>query len=386
MPMNPHSTYHGMHEKRQWTRVMLVLGLCGLAINLFLLVRHLSNDVGVAGCGGGDCDDVLDSRWSMVFGIPVTVFGVIAYLGLLISLRPRFERGLIPLLGIITGAAVWFILLQALVLKQFCVWCMTAHGIAIALLISGWFRDSLNRATGKWKQHTTVWLVAGFSTILLAQVLGPVPASHRIDDAGAASRTVSFGGERDAYDVSQLPRCGPVDAKHVLVEYFDYQCAACRTMAGFLDALIARHPDQLAVILLPVPLEGSCNPFLGKIKEHPGSCEITRMALAVWRTKPDAFPEFHQALLDPQSDEITPANARILAQRHLNADELAMAVKAPWIDELMYANITDWRSLSASTPKLPKLLIRKGRIIHGLPSGEADFIRVMEIELGLAPP
>lgn len=381
--MPPHSPPHGMTNHRLWTRVMLVLGLCGLAINVFLLTRHLSNDLGVAGCGGGDCDDVLDSRWSVVFGIPVTAFGAMAYLALLISLRPRFECGLIPLLGIITGAAVWFILLQALVLKQFCVWCMTAHGIAIALLISGWFRHSLNHAAGKWPQRTMSWLAAGFAAILLAQVLGPVPASHRIDDAGAASRTVSFGGGRDAYNVGQLPRRGPANAKHVLVEYFDYRCAACLTMAGFLDALLAKHPDKLAVILLPVPLEGSCNPLLGETKEHPGSCEITRMALAIWRTKPEAFPEFHQALLNPQSDLVTPADARKLALRHLNTDDLDKAMKDSWIDELVYANVRDWRSLSASTAKLPKLLIREGRILHGLPSGEADFIRVMEKELGL---
>ena len=42
-----------------------------------------------------------------------------------------------------------------------------------------------------------------------------------------------------------------------------------------------------------------------------------------------------------------------------------------------------WAGLSSASDKLPKLLIRDKRILHGLPTGEADFIRVMENELGL---
>ena len=58
-------------------------------------------------------------------------------------------------------------------------------------------------------------------------------------------------------------------------------------------------------------------------------------------------------------------------------------MKDPWIDELIQANVADWVSFSGKTKHLPKLLIRDKRILHGLPSGEADFIRVMEQELGL---
>ena len=43
----------------------------------------------------------------------------------------------------------------------------------------------------------------------------------------------------------------------------------------------------------------------------------------------------------------------------------------------------NWVAFSADTRNLPKLLITGKRILHGLPSGEADFIRVMEHELGL---
>jgi hypothetical protein len=38
---------------------------------------------------------------------------------------------------------------------------------------------------------------------------------------------------------------------------------------------------------------------------------------------------------------------------------------------------------SSTNKALPKLLITGKRVLHGLPSGKDDFIRVMESELGL---
>jgi len=63
--------------------------------------------------------------------------------------------------------------------------------------------------------------------------------------------------------------------------------------------------------------------------------------------------------------------------------ELDAAIHDPWIDELIQANILDWVAFSDGTRKLPQLLITGKRVLHGLPSNEADFIRVLERELGL---
>jgi hypothetical protein len=192
-------------------------------------------------------------------------------------------------------------------------------------------------------------------------------------------RKVAFDRGRKSYDVAALPHLGPSTAERVMVEYFDYQCAACRRMSGFLDALLERHPRDLAVILLPVPLDRACNPDVPLEGEHPGSCEIARAALAVWRSAPASFPVFHRKLMaDP-----SPANAVRFALEHVSQQQLDASGKDPWMDELIQANRVDWRVFSSTTDKLPKLLIRDSRILHGLPSGEEDFIRVMEKELNL---
>lgn len=381
----------------------LVLALLGLAINLLLLVRHFSDaSAGIAGCGGGGCDELLGSRWSMILGLPVTGFGLLAYAGLLLSLAKHLRFVRLPLVGVVAGAAVWFIFLQAGVIGKFCPWCMTAHGVGLALLGVGLIQTRSSDGFSGSAKRVAGWAAVALVSIGMAQWFGPVPATHRIDDALATTgppagvsaavppasavepavppgRQVTFDGGRRFFDVSLLPRRGSLDAAQVMVEYFDYQCAACQTMAGFLEAFLSKHPSEVALLLLPVPLDGACNPHAATENQHAGSCEISRLALAVWRQDPEAFPAFHRMLMA----EPSVSAARRLAAEIIPAGQLEAALADPWIDRLIRSNIADWKVFSATTEKLPKLLIRPKRILHGLPSGEADFIRVMEAELGL---
>jgi uncharacterized membrane protein len=349
--------------------VFLSLALVGFALNLWLLVGRLADpSADIAGCGGGSCDVLRASRWAEIFGVPVTLFGLLAYAGLMFSITPAGHRLKAPLLGAVAGAALWFVFAQAVLLGEFCAWCMAAHGVGVLLVSLALGRAAPDRLS--LIRRTIVWAAAAFLGIGLCQVYGPVRESHRV---------VAFDGGRRSFDVAANPRLGPADADRVLVEYFDYQCAACRTMAGHIEALIASHPGRIAVLMMPAPLDGECNHALGGTPAHLGSCAIARVALAVWRVRPDDFPRFHRALIAEPSE----AAARRMALELMPAGQLSAALADPWIDESIRSNIAAWRDFSKSTDKLPKLLIRGNRILHGLPSGEADFIRVMERELDL---
>ncbi len=369
--------------------LILVLSLGGFAINLLLLVRRLTeSDLGIAGCSGGStCEEILASRWSQVFGIPVTVFGLMVYCGLMFSLAESSRRLLATLVGWVAGAAVWLVFAQAVLLGKFCLWCMAAHLLGIVVVLLGWLRL---RASGGDTGGVVRWGCVAFFAIGLSQLYGPQPTTYQIRPAGSSGpaavqasgygRQVNFSGGGRIYQVSQLPHIGSDDARHVLVEYFDYQCPACRTMRGYLAALVEKHPRDVCVIVLPVPLERGCNRSMVSTEPgHPGSCEYARLALAVWKSRPVAFPEFHEKALKGLSLE----KARDLAAKLVPPEKLATSLADPAIPEILDANIADWIRFSGETRKLPKLLITGQRILHGLPSGEADFIRVMEQELGL---
>jgi uncharacterized membrane protein len=373
------------------SRLLLFLSLAGLILNALLLWWQLGDpSVSVAGCGGGgDCNDVLASRWSQVLRVPLPALGVIVYAVFAWAVIGKNAFVAAFCYTAIAGAALWLIIVQAVVLQRFCPWCMAAHAVGIMLAVIGF------SSRGIFSRRGLGYGIAATCGLVLLQIYGPAPVTHRMESGGpvadiasdeihaqGSGRKIAFDGGKKIYDTASLPRLGSADAKHVMVEYFDYQCAACRKMTGYLDALVEKHPEKISVLLLPVPLDRSCNhAVLEGSNDHPGSCELARIALAVWRTNPAEFPAIHSALLaDPPPDRS--ASMAIAADR-ISSAKLDDALRDPWIDELIQANIADWVSLSLKTKQLPKLLIRDKRILHGLPSGEADFIRVMEQELGL---
>jgi uncharacterized membrane protein len=370
----------------------LLLAFAGLCLNLYLFSWRVA-DGGIAGCGGGSCEQLLASRWAVIFGVPVTVFGALAYTGLMVSMATWGRRFTMPLLGAILGAVFWFIFVQAVLIGKFCPWCLGTHGVGLAVSLVGLIREGRLGGFRIPLKELVWWGVAAFLAIGLVQVYSPVPASHRIDNnqapaapspiqARGEGRKIFFDDGRKSFDVSSLPRLGSPDAKRVMVEYFDFQCPSCRVMSGYLSALVEKHPSEICVLLMPVPLDPVCNEALVPGDTgHPGSCELTRIALAVWRVNPEAYPVLHHAFLSDPPLKLPDALA--LARKHVAGAQLDAAMSDPWIDELIEANVADWVSYSGKNKQLPKVLIRDKRILHGLPSGEADFIRVMEKELGL---
>ena len=377
--------------------VMFLLALAGFAVNLALLVRGLSDEAStLAGCGpGSGCDTVLGSGWSQVLGMPVSVPGLLVYALLLLALTRAGRHLLAPVLGVIFMAAVWFIIVQAVLIKAFCPWCMVAHVIGISLTALGLPHAAM--ACGSWKRAGLRFAVAGSAGVLALialQVFGPQPATHRVseivgdpqedarvmDDAHSAGegRLAVFFDGRKGYRIDELPHLGRADAPHVIIEYFDYACSACRTMGGYLESLVAAYPDDVCVVLLAVPLDHDCNDSMPPLEPgHPGACDMARAALAVWRASRENFHAFHKAVLaDPDVD-----STGMLAQALL--PDAADAMRDPWIESIIKANINDWHVISADNPRLPKLVLGNRRVLHGFPPTEAEFIRVIAGELGL---
>ncbi len=360
-------TFHrrDTHEK-VFDGTAITLAVAGLGINILLLTRTMG-DAAIAGCGGGDCDEVLATRWSSLLGLPIPAAGMMIYVLLLLSHVRRLEILRPPMLGCIAGAAFWFIGMQAFILGKFCPWCMAAHGVGLAVVFVG----ILTGGEGGLR-HVSAWAGLAVFAVASMQVFGPERATHRLEGVESTE-------EWTTRDPADLPLLGPADARHVMVGYFDYQCAACRSMAGHLAALMAKHPHSVAARLAPVPMERRCNPDVPAAAQRSGSCEIAAIALTVWNRSPERFADFHHAMLAEPSAEA----ARRFALRLMEPGELAGVVDDPQVGEAIRANVAEWRGMALQNPQLPKLLLRPGRVLHGLPPGEATFIELMERELGL---
>lgn len=353
--------------------------MLGLTLCLVLVWLGLSDDP-VVGCGAGGCNAVLGSRWAKVFLLPVSWYGAFFYVTWVGCELSGIRMHRVWLAGAAVGAAVWFIGVQAFILKAFCPWCMSVHGVGLLLGVVVGISDGRN-AVGKLLPGA----LASCLGLGLAQVYGPVSASHLMESmdgrAGETSdaRYASFDGGKIRFALDEYPRLGSPTAKHVIVEMFDYQCASCRMMSGHLKALVEAYPEQVAVLLVPVPMDRACNDFLTKGGDYEGSCAISRIALAVWAAQPGSFGEFHDAMMRDPSEAI----ARDLALAFLEQTQIDAAVREGSMQDLLDRNIRAWKRLSSTSSSLPKLLISDRRILHGLPATRQVFLDIMKTELSL---
>jgi uncharacterized membrane protein len=115
--------------------VIAILALLGLLVSLYMLAYALEI-TGTVACGLGDCEKVQSSPYSWVGPFPVSGFGVLGYLALMVmsfwglksssqgsSLVPLFLLG-----GGILGLAfsAYLTYLEAFVIHAWCQWCVSS--------------------------------------------------------------------------------------------------------------------------------------------------------------------------------------------------------------------------------------------------------------------
>ena len=133
-------------------------------------------------------------------------------------------------------------------------------------------------------------------------------------------------------------------------------------MHNELAKLVEKYPSQLAIILLPVPLNKGCNPHLPDgVVDHEKACEFALLALRVWRTDPQQFAAFHEWLFTNGEAPVEVAEimaTELVGQQLLPSDDL-------WINAILEQNIMDYRLFSEKTPVMPKLAIKGSNLMQG---------------------
>ncbi len=283
----------------------------------------------MAGCGAGSgCDGVMGSPWAYFLGgVPVSLPAVVLYTLLLVSLLflgsdmqlDRLLRRLLPLLGgCAAGAALWFCWLQIGVLHQFCPYCTALHllGCVLAAMILGRFSREGRYA---WVAFFAGVLAAAFFAGVQVRTLPEV-----VYDSGSAGEALPVFAEGEA------PVLGPADAPEELTLLFDFQCIHCRRLHRLLPAFLDLAGGRYRIRLCPVPLSSGCNPYIpaSGTDRFAGSCQLTRLALAVWFQAPEAYAAYWDFLSGGGDErrQVDPAGAETLARQLLGeAYEAALA-------------------------------------------------------------
>lgn len=190
--------------------VMRLLCVAALSISGYLAYAAFSQTE-VIGCGGGEeslfsCDHVLSSKYSKLFGIPVSVpaFGLYAsLLGVLFFFRKGVPERLINAgwkvltFGSVSAAmaAVWFLGLQKFEIGHWCPYCIAAHscGLLLMIVVLAHRRTSLPGTA-----LLSGLSAAGLAVVIVAQVNSEEEEQftvERFDDDGAAQVAVLDSGE-----------------------------------------------------------------------------------------------------------------------------------------------------------------------------------------------
>jgi hypothetical protein len=137
-------------------------------------------------------------------------------------------------------------------------------------------------------------------------------------------RIVEFLNGSLKLDVYKHALIGSPEAPHVMIEMVSYDCPHCREMHRIVERGLARYGSQLAVLIMPIPLEMRCNRLITDPKaSHQGACSTARMALGVAAIRPQAFERFHNWLM---ADKEKPPRAdKIIAQAYGTVDRARLS-------------------------------------------------------------
>lgn len=277
--------------------VALLLAAGGLAVSLVLVRLHSQAHAGIASfCAISEtmnCDKVAMSPFSVVFRLPVAVWGALGYgLALVLSawglttrrLHPRWPAGLLLLFGAAAVAAsVALALISELLIGAWCVLCMVSWTISLATLVTAvvacrgaGLAASVKAdlaALGAMPRRTSAAVVLGL--VALGALASAYP---RYWERARAEQVLSKPAPPPGAPGVTLPPVGPLrDPAAGAVVYSDYECPYCLVAHGELKAVLARRPD-IKVVKRHFPLDQACNPVI-KRPMHLSACEYARAAI-----------------------------------------------------------------------------------------------------------
>jgi uncharacterized membrane protein len=272
------------------------------------------------GChAGGDCSYLWFGAWGTWFGLPVSALALVPYAsvlaGIWLSRRTNVaETGLKLLAAVAVFLLVmvgWFMVLQAVVIGQWCRLCLISHFLSTmtAGLVFFWLKKNGQQhpASGPWF-HGRAGLVGAIAGLIA--IAGHSLSGHQATDLQFKPLPVTTPLQRVNRDTIRifereanlrrdaLILSGQETAPVVVVILSDYTCNECRRLSGQMRHLLASDPDRYLEVVLPAPLDATCNPAVIRGRPAEGqACELAKIACVVGSLSPAEFPEFHAWLM-----------------------------------------------------------------------------------------
>ncbi len=155
----------------------------------------------------------------------------------------------------------------------------------------------------------------------------------------------------EAIDLASAPLRGPATAPVKVVEYSDFLCPFCRSLAGALVQFVPQAGGRVGVYFKNYPLDAACNPKL-KQSTHPGACNVALGAVCAQRQ--GKFEAYHDRMFSTELRSPTPSDVvRIAGEAGLDGAALQGCLDDPKTKETLAAQIAEANRLGVNaTPTL----------------------------------
>jgi uncharacterized membrane protein/predicted DsbA family dithiol-disulfide isomerase len=281
------------------------------------------------------CSQVYLSRFSTLRGIPVALFGAVAFVAAallsvtgLVGPQPVRENvpGYLFVLSTLSLAVILYLGYASFVLlKAVCLLCLTTYAAVIGLfLVSGAAtsfpmttlprraaRDARVFLSSPLALTIAVLFFAGAASTLAFFPREVLSASSEPAAAAAPVPTQDQTSEFQRWYVSQprVPLIIPSEgAKVLIVKFQDFQCPPCSQTYLQYKPIFAKyeaeHPGAVRVVYRDFPLNRECNDGVSQTM-HPAACDAAvAVRLAAEHNRRDAMEEWlytHQPAQTPPS-------------------------------------------------------------------------------------
>ena len=125
--------------------LIIFLALAGLSLSSFIHYKKRKKEKLIC-IRGYHCDDVINSKYSAILGIPLEIIGIFYYSTIILILAIYFFYPivLVPNILILEKAissvafifSVYLVSIQIFKLKQYCSWCLFSAAISTFILMS----------------------------------------------------------------------------------------------------------------------------------------------------------------------------------------------------------------------------------------------------------
>jgi len=351
-----------------------ILAVCGILVSIYLFVSHyrVYTDIGYSSfCAISkaiNCDTVSQSPYSIFIGIPVSIWGILGYILLLVTLflsfNPKSQKiSNLPTLFmtamVFSAMSIFLGAVSAFKIHSYCLMCVVTYAINFILLYMIWlikqrFEKKTWGALAKenfvfWKQNRNK-AFRFYSPIILIILLLIVflPDYWNITATDSGRQDIKTGITEDGD-----PWIGAETPELTIIEYSDYMCFQCKKMHFFLRNLITRYPNKIRLVHRHYPMDQKYNPVL-KEDLHPGSGVLS--LIAVYAARENKFWAVNDYLYDYSVNKAIYLR-QIAEGSGLHLDHLKTGIHAPEIIKKLKKDILS--GMKANIIGTPSYIIDK---------------------------